>query len=156
GSLHAAFDAVFWRPLATVHSYQGPHTPLFGIPFYAIVKGTILYPAPWTNLVLDFAWIGLVLAGAMAMFLNPQFRDYARDNPVEVLFAVPYLVLVFSYNYPVFARSNFARFAIPTLPIVFVALARWMPPESQNSVGAGCGQANSCRALRARHQKRAP
>src|SRR5438552_4658753 len=92
----------------------------------------------------------------MAMFLNPQFRNYARDNPVEVLFAVPYLVLVFSYNYPVFARSNFARFAIPTLPIVFVALARWMPPESQNSVGTGCGQANSCRGLRARHQKRAP
>ena len=78
-----------------------------------------------------------MLAGAMAMFLNPQFRNYARDNPVEVLFAVPYLVLVFFYNYPVFARSNFARFAIPTLLIVFVALARWIPQNRRILWGLG-------------------
>jgi Gpi18-like mannosyltransferase len=36
----------FGDALATVHSYEGAQVPLFGIPFYAIVKGTILYPAP--------------------------------------------------------------------------------------------------------------
>ena len=38
--------------------------PLFGIPFYAIIRGTILYPAPITNLLLSFGWIAFVLAGS--------------------------------------------------------------------------------------------
>jgi len=116
-------------PLATVHSYGGGTLPLFGFPFYAIVKGTILYPAPWTNLLLDFGWIALVVAGFSAMWLNQEFRQYMKEHPVEVLFAAPFLLAVFCYNYPVFARSNFARFAIPALPVVFVALLRWLPKD---------------------------
>jgi hypothetical protein len=119
----------FGDALATVHSYEGAQVPLFGIPFYAIVKGTILYPVPWTNLALDFGWIALVLAGVVAMSFDPQFRDYAKTYPVEVTFAVLYLFAVFCYNYPVFARSNFARFSIPALPIIFVALSRWLPRD---------------------------
>jgi hypothetical protein len=119
----------FGDALATVHSYQGAQVPLFGIPFYTIIKGTILYPAPWTNLALDFGWIALVLAGVVAMSLDPQFREYAKTYPIEVTFAALYLFAVFCYNYPVFARSNFARFSIPALPIVFVALSRWLPQD---------------------------
>ncbi len=119
----------FADPLATVHSYQGGPLPLFGVPFYAIIKGTMLYPAPWTNLMLSFGWIVLVLAGTIMTFFDSNFRDYARNNPVEILFVVPYLFLIFSYNLPAFARSNFARFVIPVLPIVFVALSRWMPRD---------------------------
>jgi len=119
----------FGDPLATVHSYQDPSVPLFGIPFYAIVKGTILYPAPWTNLALSFLWILLVVSGLAAIFFNARFRDYARRNPTEILFAAPYLLLVFCYNYPVFARTNFARFAIPVLPFIFLALSRWIPKD---------------------------
>ena len=119
----------FGDPFATVHSYGNSSYPLFGVPFYAIIKGTILYPAPWTNLALDFGWIALVLAGVLAMLFDPTFRDYARRNPVEVLFAGVYLLAVFCYNYPVYARSNFARFAIPALPIVYVALSRWLPRD---------------------------
>ncbi len=119
----------FGDPLATVHSYQDPSVPLFGIPFYAIVKGTILYPAPWTNLALSFLWLLLVLSGLAAAFFNPRFRDYVRRNPTEILFAAPYLLLVFCYNYPVFARTNFARFAIPVLPFIFLALSRWIPKD---------------------------
>ena len=121
--------AHFGDPLATVHSYGNSSYWLFGIPFYAIVKGTILYPAPWTNLALDFGWIALVVAGVVAMVFDATFRDYAKQNPVEVLFAAMYLLAVFCYNYPAFARSNFARFAIPSLPIVYVALSRWMPQD---------------------------
>jgi hypothetical protein len=127
----------FGDPLATVHSYQGAQVPVFGVPFYAIIKGTILYSAPWTNLALDFGWIALVLAGVLAMSLDPKFRDYAKNNPVEVLFAALYLLAVFCYNYPVFARSNFARFAIPALPIIFVALSRWMPQDRRILWGLG-------------------
>jgi len=119
----------FGDPLATVHSYGNSSYPLFGIPFYAIIKGTILYPAPWTNLALDFGWIALVLAAVVAMVLDPTFRDYAKRYPVEALFAGMYLLAVFCYNYPVYARSNFARFAIPALPIVYLALSRWVPQD---------------------------
>jgi hypothetical protein len=112
-----------------VHSYGNSSYPLFGIPFYAIVKGTLLFPAPWTNLILDFGWIALVLAGVAAMLFDASFRDYAKHNPVEALFAGMYLIAVFCYNYPVYARSNFARFSIPALPIVYVALSRWLPQD---------------------------
>jgi len=130
GILYALPLAIhFGDPLATVHSYGNSSYPLFGIPFYAIVKGTILYPAPWTNLALDFGWIALVLAGILAMMFDSTFREYAKRNPVEVWFAGMYLMAVFCYNYPVYARSNFARFAIPALPIVYVALSRWTPHD---------------------------
>lgn len=116
-------------PLATVHSYQGGAYSLFGFPFLAIIRGTIQSPSPWTSLALSFGWILLVLAGVAMMFRDPAFREYARKNPAEVMFAALYLLMVFSYNYPVFARSNFARFAIPALPIVFLALSERMPAD---------------------------
>ena len=78
-----------------------------------------------------------MLAGVLAMSLDPKFRDYANNNPVEVLFAALYLLAVFCYNYPVFARSNFARFAIPALPIIFVALSRWVPQDRRILWGLG-------------------
>lgn len=119
----------FGDPLATVHSYGNSNYSLFGIPFYAIVKGTLLFPAPWTNLTLDFGWIALVLFGVATMLSDATFRGYAKRNPVEVLFAGMYLLAVFCYNYPVYARSNFARFAIPALPVVYLALSRWVPQD---------------------------
>jgi hypothetical protein len=115
-------------PLATVHSYQSASgRSLFGVPFYAIILGTVRYPAPLTNLVLSFLWIAFVTAGAVAMACTREFREYAKAFPVEVLFAVPYLLMIYSYNYPAFARSNFARFAIPVIPFVLVALGSWIP-----------------------------
>jgi len=118
-------------PLATVHSY-GPaqaaaSSSLFGIPFYAIIVGTLRYPPPWTNLVLSFGWIFLVVAGTVAMAATPGFRRYARAHPAEAIFAALYLLSIYSYNFPYWARGTFARFAIPILPFVFLALARWLP-----------------------------
>lgn len=117
----------FGSAFATVHTYHEAGTSLFGVPFYAIIKGTILYPAPLTNILLSLTWIALVLAALLRMINNSDFHGYAKEHPVEILFALPYTVFVFCYNYPVFARSNFPRFMIPALPIVFVALATWLP-----------------------------
>jgi hypothetical protein len=119
---------LFGDPLATVHSYEGSRF-LFGVPFYAIIKGTLLYPAPVTNLALSFGWILLVIAGIARMFLDPSFKAYAKQNPAEILFAAPFLLLIFSYNYPVFARANFARFTIPVLPLIFLALVTYIPKD---------------------------
>jgi hypothetical protein len=121
----------FHDPLATVHSYQSAQSsvPLFGLPFYAIIKGTILYPAPLTSLLLSFGWIFLVLIAIVAMLGTEHFRNYAREHPPEIIFAAPYLSSLYCYNYPYWARGSFARFAIPIIPFVFVALWRWIPKD---------------------------
>ena len=120
-------------PLATVHSYgvmqANPYPPLFGIPFRAIIVGTLRYPAPLSNLALSFGWIFLVVAGTIAMLCTREFRDYARAHPTETIFTALYLVSLYCYNLPVWARSNFARFAIPILPFIFLALGRWVPKD---------------------------
>jgi hypothetical protein len=120
----------FGDALATVNSYHSKEWAggwLFGIPFFAIIKGTILYSAPWTNLVLSFFWILLVVIGCVVMARSNEFRAYCREHPVEAVFLAGYLWCLFAYNYPYWARSNFARFAIPILPFVYLALERWLP-----------------------------
>lgn len=122
----------FGDPLATVHSYHSAQWEggwLFGFPFAAIVKGTWLYPSPWTNLILSFAWILLVTLGVVVMVKSREFRDYCRAHLVEAIFLVGYLWCLFTYNYPAWARSNFERFAIPILPFVLLALRRWIPED---------------------------
>jgi hypothetical protein len=125
-------------PLLTVHSYtlhdyggggiKGPHGHLFGWPFHGIVAGTLAYSAPWTNLVLSFFWIGLVLAG-VAMMFSRRFRQFAKTRPSEAIFCGFYLLAIFSYDYLLWARSNFIRFSIPVLPFVFFALLPILPKD---------------------------
>jgi hypothetical protein len=122
----------FNDPLATTHSYVNPEWQggwLFGIPFYAIIKGTLTEPAPWTNLVLSFGWIFIVLIAVIVMITSSEFREYARAHPVETLFLIPYILSLYTYNYPHWARGNFPRFSIPILPFVLVALCRWISKD---------------------------
>jgi hypothetical protein len=128
----------FGDPLRTVHSYTsrdygaanlaGPHGHLFGWPFHGIIVGTILYPAPWTNLILCFSWIVLVIVGVVAMFRR-DLREYWRANRAEAVFCGLYLLAIFCYDYLLWARGNFMRFSIPVLPFVFFALLRWLPKD---------------------------
>ncbi len=128
----------FGDPLLTVHTYMtrdygaakvvGPHGHLFGWPFHGIVAGTLAYPAPWTSLVLSFLWIGLVLLGVGMMF-SSRFRKYAKSYPNEMIFCGLYLFTIFSYDYLIWARSNFIRFCIPVLPFVFFALLPLLPKD---------------------------
>jgi hypothetical protein len=130
----------FGDALATVNSYHSKEWQggwLFGFPFYAIIKGTLLYPAPWTNLVLSFGWIFLVLGAVVAMVISNWFRAYCRAHTVEAAFLVPYLWCLFTYNYPYWARGNFARFAIPILPFVLLVLYRWIPKDRRVLWGLG-------------------
>lgn len=122
----------FRDPLANVHSYSDPRWQsgwLFGFPFYAIIEGTLTEPAPLTNLVLSFAWIFLVLFAVIVMIRSRRFRQYAGAHPVEILFLIPYLWCLYTYNYPHWARGNFARFSIPILPFVLIALEPWVPKD---------------------------
>jgi hypothetical protein len=122
----------FGDPLATVNSYHSREWQggwLFGFPFFAIISGTLMEPPPLTNLLLSFGWILLVLVAIVVMLKTSRFREYARTHPVETVFLVPYLWTLYTYNYPHWARGNFARFAIPIIPFVLVALYRWIPKD---------------------------
>jgi hypothetical protein len=77
---------------------------------------------------LRFFWIGLVLAG-VAMMFSRRFREYAKTHPNEVIFCGLYLLAIFSYDYLLWARGSFIRFAIPVLPFVFFALLPIMPKD---------------------------
>ena len=128
----------FGDPLLTVHSYTtrdyggggivGPHGHLFGWPFQGIVAGTLAYPAPWSNLLLSFFWIGLVLVGVGMMFSH-SYREFAQTHPSEAIFCGLYLLAVFCYDYLIWARSHFFRFSIPALPVVFFALLPLLPKD---------------------------
>lgn len=142
----------FGDPLATVNSYHSKQWQggwLFGFPFYAIIKGTLIYPAPWTNLVLSFGWILLVAVAVAVMVKSGTFRGYCRDHVVEAAFLVPYLWCLFTYNYPYWARGNFARFAIPILPFVLLALRHWIPRDRRVlwSLGVVCSLLAASSAL---------
>jgi hypothetical protein len=128
----------FGDPLLTVHSYTtrdygaanlvGPHGHLFGWPFHGIIVGTLLYPAPWTNLVLSFLWIALILVGTVAMFSKATL-EYRRANPAEAIFCTLYILTIFCYDYLTWARGSFMRFAILVLPFILFALLRWLPKD---------------------------
>jgi hypothetical protein len=119
----------FGNPLANVSSYQPTwdHGFPIGWPLYAIVKGTILYPEPWTNLLLTYGWIVLLLLAAIVMITTKRFHHFARRFPVESIFAAMYLTFIYTYNSSYWARGSFPRFALPVLPLALVALYRWIP-----------------------------
>ncbi len=127
-----AYVLPLWRyfgsPLANVHGYN-PQGKMFGFPFYAIIKGTILYPAPWTNLVLSFGWILLVSAAVIAAVRSEHYRVYAREFPVENIFAALFLLAVYCYNSPYWARGSFPRFVIPVVPFVLFAFSPRIPKD---------------------------
>ena len=137
GALYALpLARYFGDPLLTVHTYttrdygggaiKGPHGHLFGWPFHGIIAGTLAYSTTWTNLLLSFFWIGLVLLG-VAMMFSGRFRKYAQNYPQEMAYCGLYLFAIFSYDYLIWARSNFIRFCIPVLPFVFFALLPVLP-----------------------------
>jgi hypothetical protein len=71
------------------------------------------------------------------MVISKRFRAYCKDHTVEAAFLVPYLWCLFTYNYPYWARGNFARFAIPILPFVLLVLYRWIPKDRRVLWGLG-------------------
>ena len=152
GALYSVPLTLHFSALANVSSYHSKEWEggwLFGFPFYAIIKGTIIHPAPWTNLIRSFAWIGLVTLAVVVMAKSAQFRAYCKDHAWEALFLVPYLWCLYTYNYPSWARSNFERFAIPILPFVLLALDRWLPKNRRVLWGFGALSAvlSACSAL---------
>jgi hypothetical protein len=129
------------------------HGHLFGWPFHGIVVGTMTYPALWTNLVLSFFWIALVLLGVGMMF-SSNLRKYANNYPNEAIFCRLYLFAIFSYDYLIWARSNFIRFCIPTLLFVFFCTIASFAEGPQGDLGPLHREYDGIRRFGCRGKKR--
>lgn len=122
----------FGDPFANFRFYQtndwANGSPI-GLPFVSIISGAISFEMPWTSRARAAFWILFYVVAAVAMLRHPRFRDYARRWPVEPLFAAFYLFFLFSYNSPVWAWVEFARYSLPALPIALYALDNYLPRD---------------------------
>ena len=120
---------IYGDPFAGIRSYQHQDWASalpFSIPFLPLIKGAqataVTMRLPLKLLV--GSWLALTVAGLVQMVLNKSFREYARQRPVEAIFASLYAILLLSYNANFWAWQHFPRFAIPLLPFILVAYLR--------------------------------
>ena len=122
----------FGDPLANFRFYQnqdwGSASPI-GFPFVAVINGAIAFDLPWTSRIRAALWVMFYVLAVVVMLRRPWFRDYARRYPVEVLFAVGYILFAFSYNSPIWAWVEFPRYALPALPMALYAVSEYLPRD---------------------------
>jgi hypothetical protein len=95
-------------------------------PFRDIVVSYLYYTGPWTNVVLTGAWISLATVGLLRMGWK-LYREGLPKRPYEQIFAITYLMFLFSYNSLEWARWDFHRFVIPAIPMLLLTFDRWLP-----------------------------
>jgi hypothetical protein len=130
----------------------GPHGHLFGWPFDGMVVGTMIYPAPWTNLGVEF----FPDVCGVGRYRNDVFCTVSRipeNLPAGGILRGLYLVAIFCYDYLRWARGSFIRFSIPALPFVFYALIGWSPKNRQVALvfDRGCADAGRLLAVGVRN-----
>jgi hypothetical protein len=126
------FVYYFGDVLANFRFYQsndwGSGSPI-GWPFVSIIKGALYFDLPWTSRARSGFWILFYILAVAAMIRRATFRAYARRYPVEALFAGAYILFAFSYNSSVWAWVEFARYALPALPIALYAVEAYLPHD---------------------------
>jgi hypothetical protein len=133
------FWLYFHDPLYQFHLYKQrdwQSGPAIGLPFRAIAISLIHDREPWTNVIVTMAWIIFALAGLYAMS-RKSFRHYIQEHRAECIFGFLYLFFIFSYNSVAWARSEFPRFVIPVMPLLLLALDRWLPKSRYVLYGLG-------------------
>ena len=132
GTLYTVpFKIYLGNPLANVKGYNEVDWyggRLLTFPFFAIVHDALHGNRTSLNLVRSILWIVIVLAGIAAMFVNQQFRDYARKYAVESSFCFLNMAFLLTYNSH-WARAEFPRFTLPFLPFVLLAFLPWIPKD---------------------------
>lgn len=95
-------------------------------PFRDIVISYLYYRGPWTNVLLTGGWIGLSTVALFRMGVK-LYRDRRAEHLNEQIYAITYLMFLFSYNSLVWARWDFHRFVIPVIPLALLSVERWLP-----------------------------
>jgi hypothetical protein len=128
------FGLYFHSPIANVLAYRDQDwasaSPI-GVPFQAIISGMFGMKLPWWSAIVDWSWILFVLIGMVALLAQPKMREYCRSHRVEAIFVLAYAAFLFAYNSPQWAGPNFARFALPIVPVLVLALLPWLPKSLQ-------------------------
>jgi Gpi18-like mannosyltransferase len=131
GALYAwPLEHYLGNPFANVDSYQTNdwHGGFpFNFPFVAIIRNTFPIDSPLTNLALTFGWIFFVLLGIVIALRSGEFQRYAKEHTAEACFVLVYWLALYTYNASGWSRSNFPRFALPTLPWILFFLRRSLP-----------------------------
>lgn len=123
------FWIAFHDPLYQFHRYQHEDWQsghLLSWPFHIIVVSYLYYRGPWTNVLLTGGWIGLSTVAMFRMGVK-LYRDRGAEHLNEQIYAISYLLFLFSYNSLVWARWDFHRFVIPVIPLVLLSFDRWLP-----------------------------
>jgi hypothetical protein len=95
-------------------------------PFRDIVISYLYYRGPWTSVLLTGGWIALGALGLFRMGIK-LYRDRGAEHLNEQIFAISYLLFLFSYNSLEWARWDFHRFVIPVIPLLLLSFERWLP-----------------------------
>lgn len=118
-------------PLANFSYYQGQdwHTgsPI-SPPFVPVLHALFSWVLPATTLLRTAFWVLLVSLGILAMVGTTHFRLYAVEHKIESTFAALYIFFLFSYNSE-WALVEFARFALPVLPLLLFAFKGYLPRD---------------------------
>lgn len=118
-------------PLANVSYYQGKDwntgSPL-SFPLIALVQAMLTSSVALTTIIREAFWVVLLALSAFAMLTTRRFRDFSRAHKVEATFAALYILFVFSYNSD-WGLVEFARFALPVIPLALYSLMRYLPRD---------------------------
>lgn len=99
----------------------------YSFPFVTIIRDTLSTPAPLTSIVLTSAWLTLIVAGILIALIDGDLRRYAKTHLAEACFVCIFCLALVTYNSREWARTDFARFALPVLPWMLVFLYRYLP-----------------------------
>jgi hypothetical protein len=135
------FALALGNPLVNVQAYRSEawagQSPI-SWPVVSVVRGLISNSSePLANMIKIGAWVAFTLVGVAAMIGTKRFRQFAREHPMEVGFAVLYLIVLFSYNSPRWNWADFPRFVVPIVPFLLIALSNWLPKHRLVLWGAG-------------------
>lgn len=95
-------------------------------PFFALIHNMLHGQFTKLNFARTILWIVVVLLAVALAIWNRRTRESLRTHPVELIFAVLYTALLFSYNSR-WAWMAFPRYAIPILPFLIIAFLPWIP-----------------------------
>jgi hypothetical protein len=132
---------IYGSPTVAIQSYQaqdwGGGAPV-AFPLYPVIRGAIM---TWGTMrlslkILILIWVLIMLAGIFRMAASRSFRRYAREYPMEALFAGMYALFLFSYNGGIWEWTHFPRFALPLLPFVLLAFQNRLPSDRRLILGA--------------------
>jgi hypothetical protein len=127
-------------PLASYHGYRVDWDSTFplGVPFRALITGFRRTTRSFANVMNNIAWICLALGGVIGL-MRRSSRGSVRHWPMEIVFCVAYVVFLVCYNSTTWSFAEFARFAIPVIPLLLIGCERYLPRHRAVIYGLAIG-----------------